>query len=213
MKTGVTGVMKSRRIRWCSNCEQPFAARTDAKTCSNACRQRAYRIRNAHHRPRSVRGTSPGASTTTHFRKPVGGPKHENRRTELASPHAFSGVVTDTTDTPSPGRKTRTKARFADHISEGRSLKAWVSRPNAAVWPIRGSAGVAPGPKPYGRDKSERHAVRLIVALHRRGESFAVVSGWLQAEGLRPRRSARWADSTLRAILRRWRWSPELPPL
>jgi hypothetical protein len=35
------------RQRTCTNCGQPFVARRDARTCSRACRQRAYRQRQA----------------------------------------------------------------------------------------------------------------------------------------------------------------------
>lgn len=40
-----TNVTDNRNVTYCGQCGQPFTARADARYCSNACRQGAYRTR------------------------------------------------------------------------------------------------------------------------------------------------------------------------
>lgn len=76
----------------------------------------------------------------------------------------------------------------------------------------REQGGYADGPPPLGyraeggalvADESEQATVARIVALRASGASLRTICETLEAEGLRPKRGARWHPETVRAVLGR----------
>lgn len=182
-------------VRWCRQCDRSFSARQGARYCGQPCKQRAYRIRNGAKPRDQVQDPEHRPSTTGVRKAPIG----KNRT---------SRVGADITDRRTDGGKTSSRAR-----TDGSSNRRSIAVLRLVLGPFKPSGGKT-GPNPYGSTPAERHAVRVIVALRRRNPPapWPVVRGMLAGLGLKPR-GAKWHLTTMKRILRRWRWSPELPTL
>ena len=201
--------------RWCQVCDFPFIARAGARYCGSSCRQRAYRARQ-----RVLTVTGPCPRNSLRRQPPRGDGQPKNRRETGGEPNPrtkFGGAPPVITTSAAFRGRSKTSSRTQIHrnssppqrLDLGLIIGVW-STPSSKT---PGKRGGQAHPLAYGRTPAERRIVRMVVALHRRGESFTTIRGWLAAEGLRPRTASRWWDTQLRRLIRRQRWSAELPPI
>ncbi len=97
------------------------------------------------------------------------------------------------------------RALVVKRMADGRRAKAETGRHAVGDYPF-GFMGKGTGKaRDAAKDPNEQRAVRRIVELRRAGASYRTIAEALDAEGLRPRRAARWSAMSVRNIAERER--------
>ncbi len=95
------------------------------------------------------------------------------------------------------------RALVVKRMADGRRAKAETGRHAVGDYPF-GFTGKGTGKtRDAARDPNEQRAVRRIIELRRDGASYRTIAETLDAEGLRPRRAARWSAMSVRNVAER----------